>query len=146
VPLASRDLKFLQANPTAAMITIGTDGIPKVARVSVAMIDGRLWSSATEDRVRTRRLRKDPRCTLYVHDPHFGWLTLETTVTILERPYALSMNVRLFRLLQGRPKGMMDWFGGQLTEEEFLQKMVEEKRIKFEFEVHRSYGQHMGYE
>ena len=127
------------------MITLGPDGIPKVARVAVALIDGRLWSSGTQDRVRTRRLRKDPRCTLYVHDAEYGWLALETTVTILEGADVPAQSVRLFRLLQDQPSGSLSWFGGQLTEEEFLDKMVVEQRILYEFEVHRSYGLHMGY-
>ena len=66
------------------MITIGESGFPKPVRVGIALVDGKLWSSGTQHRVRTWRLRRDPRCTLFVFDQAFRWLALETTVTILE--------------------------------------------------------------
>jgi hypothetical protein len=44
--------------------------------------------------------------------------------------------------MQGKPSGPVDWFGGELTEEEFLRTMVDEQRLIYEFEVHRSYGLH----
>ena len=52
---------FLENNNAAAMITIAEDGMPKAVRVSIALIDGKLWSSGTQDRIRTDRLRRDPR-------------------------------------------------------------------------------------
>jgi Pyridoxamine 5'-phosphate oxidase len=140
VPLDPHDLEFLQDHHAAAMITVTPDGVAKAARVGVAMIDGKLWSSGTQPRVRTARLRADPRCTLYVHDPGFAWLALETTVTIREGPDAPRENLRLFRVMQGQPSGPLSWFGGELTEDEFLQAMAAEQRLIYEFEVHRSYG------
>ena len=53
MPLADRDLRFLTDCHSAGMITVGADGRPKVARVGVALVDGRLWSSGTRDRIRT---------------------------------------------------------------------------------------------
>ena len=71
--LADAELAFLAEHHSAAMVTVNPEGIAKVARVGVALIDGKLWSSGTEDRVRTKRLRRDPRCTLYVHDVAFAF-------------------------------------------------------------------------
>lgn len=122
------------------MITIGQDGMPKVARVGIAVVDGKVWSSGTEGRVRTRRLRRDPRCTLFVFDEQFAFLTLETTVTLLEGSEAPALNLRLFRVMQNRPTGPLSWFGGEMDEASFLQRMAEEGRLVYEFEVHRSYG------
>ena len=140
--LSERDLAFLAANHTAGMITIAPDGVPKVARVGVAVVDGELWSSSTLDRTRTKRLRRDPRCTVYVTDPGYGWLAVETTVTILEGPEAPAQNLQLMRVMQGKPSGPLSWFGGELTEEEFLRTMVEERRVVYEFDVSRAYGMH----
>jgi len=139
--LSASDIEFLRTNHSA-MVTVTTDGIAKVARVAVALVDGRLWSSGTEDRVRTKRLRGDPRCTLYVHDAGFAWLGLETTVAILDGPDTPALSVRLFREMQGKPTGPLAWFGGELTEEAFLQTMVDERRVIYEFEAHRTYGMH----
>ena len=136
------DLEFLADHHSAAMITVGADGVAEAARVGVALVDGRLWSSGTEDRVRTRRLRADPRCTLFVFDSGFAWLALETTVTILDGPDAPVLNLRLFRQMQGRPTGPLSWFDGELDEERFLQVMADEKRLIYQFEVQQAYGLH----
>jgi PPOX class probable F420-dependent enzyme len=142
VTVSESDLEFLKDNHSAAMITVAEDGVPKVVKVGVALVDGRLWSSGTADRVRTRRLRQDPRRTLYVHDAGYGWVGLETTVTILEGPDVPELSVRLFREMQGRPTGPLSWFSGELSEEEFRQAMVDERRLIYEFEIHHTYGLH----
>jgi PPOX class probable F420-dependent enzyme len=139
--LSQRDLDFLKDHHSAAMITSARDGTPKVARVGVALVDDKLWSSGTQDRVRTKRLRRDSRCTLFVFDhPGWGWVALESTVTILDGPDAPAHSLRMFRQMQGRPSGPLSWFGGELDEEAFLQQMVDEQRLIYEFDVMRSYG------
>jgi hypothetical protein len=138
--LSEKDLRFLENNRSAAMITVGADGTAKVARVGVALVNGRIWSSGTQDRVRTQRLRRDPRCTLFVYDTGFSWLALEATVTFLEGPDAPRQSVELFRIMQGRPTGPLSWFGGELSEEEFLQTMIDEGRLIYELDVHHGYG------
>lgn len=138
--LEDRTREFLDANRSAAMITIGTDGVPKVARVGVALVDDRLWSSGTRDRVRTPRLRRDPRCTLFVFGSGYEWLGLETTVTILDGPDAPDQHVRLFRVMQGKPEGPLTWYGRDLDERDFVQAMIDEHRLIYEFDVHRTYG------
>lgn len=139
--LSAHDLEFLKDNHSAAMITT-SDGIPKVVRVGVALVDGKLWSSGTQDRVRTRRLRRDPRCTVFVYDRGFAWLALETNVTILDGPDAPAQNLRLFREMQGKPSGPLSWFGGDVTEEDFLRTMANEQRLIYEFDVQHTYGLH----
>lgn len=138
--LEERERDFLTANHSAAMITVGTDGRPKAARVGVALIDGRLWSSGTRDRTRTKRLRRDPHCTLFVFDTAFAFLTLETTVSILDGPDAPELSLRFFRQVQDKPSGSLSWFGGELDEPAFLATMAEEQRLIYEFEVQRAYG------
>jgi Pyridoxamine 5'-phosphate oxidase len=138
--LTEQDIDFLTNHHSAAMVTVGRDGTPKVVRVGVALVDGKLWSSGTADRVRTGRLRRDPRSTLFVYDPGYAWQALETSVTILDGPDAAELNLRLFRVMQDRPTGPLSWFGGELTEEDFLPAMVDEGRLIYEFEVHHTYG------
>lgn len=138
--LSPAETALLESQHSAAMITIGEDGVPKAVRVGIALVDGRLWSSGTQGRVRTSRLRRDPRCTLFVFDQQFRWLTLETTVSILEGPDAPVQNLRLFRVMQNRPSGSLSWFGGELDEAAFVQAMVDENRLIYEFDVRRSYG------
>lgn len=140
--LTDPELAFLEKNHSAAMVTVNADGIPKIVRVGVALIDERLWSSGTADRVRTKRLRSDPRCTLYVHDNAFGFLVLESTVTVLDGPDAPDLSLRLFRVMQGKPTGPLSWFGGEFDETDFLAHMRAEQRLIYEFEPHHTYGLH----
>ena len=138
--MAPEDLDLLRVEHSAAMITVGNDGRPKVARCGVALVDGQLWSSGKQDRVRTRRLRRDPRCTLYVHASSPAWRGLETTVTLLEGPEAPELNLRLFRVMQDRPSGPLWWYGQDLDQTAFLEQMRSEQRLIYQFDVERSYG------
>ena len=140
VPLNDQQRRFLEENHSAAMITMARDGTPKVARVGAALIDGRVWSSATRDRLRTKRLRRDPRSVLYVHSATPAWLAIEATVTILDGPEAPENNLRLFRVMQGKSTGPLQWFGGELDEGAYREAMVQEQRLIFQFEVHHAYG------
>jgi hypothetical protein len=140
VKLGGRELDFVAANPSAAMITVAGDGVAKAVRVGVGLMDGALWSSGTRNRVRTARLERDPRCTLYVHDSRFAYLALETTVTILDGPDVPADTLRFFRALQGKPDGPLSWFGRELSDEEFVETMTDERRVLYEFDVVRSYG------
>lgn len=138
--LSDSQRSFVANHHAAAMITVGRDGRARAVRVGVALVDGKLWSSGTQERVRTARLRRDPSCTLFIFDPGWNWLTLDTTVQILEGADAPKLSERLFRQMQNRPTGTLSWFGKELSSAEFLQVMVEEQRLIYEFEVIRGYG------
>lgn len=138
--LDEKQRQFVAEHPSAAMITVGADGMPKPARVGVAVVDGQLWSSGTQDRARTKRLRRNPNCTLFVWDEGFAWLGIESTVSILEGPDAPELNLRLFRVMQKRPSGPLSWFGGEMEEPAFLDAMSAEGRLIYQFGVTRAYG------
>ena len=122
---------FLEVNHGAVQTTLAPDGTPHVARIGVGLVDGKLWSSATQDRVRTKHLRRDPRSTLCVlADSPWQWLGIETTVRILEDD-PVEDNLRLYRVLAGEPDDL----------EEYKAAMVTEKQIIYEFEIGRTYGQ-----
>src|SRR2546421_2739054 len=135
---------FIEENPSAGMATLRADGTPHTARIGVAVVDGKIWSSATQTRVRTKHLRRDPRSNLFVFDtsPTSKWLGLETEVTILEGPDVPELSFRLMRRMQKEraPEGKVGWFGGMLTKEEFMATMIEEQRLIYEFHVKRAYG------
>lgn len=139
--LRGDEIAFLTRNHAAAMITVGPGGFPRPVRVGVALVDGRLWSSGTSGRVRTRRLRRDPRCSLFVFEPRgFDYLSLETMVSILDGPAAPRQNLELFRVMQDRPTGPLAWYGEDLDEAAFVARMVEEQRLLYEFDIRHSYG------
>ncbi|MCM3920371.1 hypothetical protein ND748_01545 [Frankia sp. AiPs1] len=138
--LSAVDIAFIEKNPSAAMITLAADGTAKAARVIVAIVDGRLWSTGTVDRARTRRLLRDPRSTLFVFEQGHGYRSFETTVTIIDGPAGIDANVRLFRKIRGRPAGPIDFFGTEYDEEAFRAAMIDDGRIVYEFNVLRSSG------
>lgn len=138
--LTSTQKDFIASNRSAAMITVGDDGFAKAVRVGVAVIDGQVWSSGTVDRVRTDRLRKDPKCTLFVFGPGYEALTLEANVSLIEGVDAVGKSVRLFRQMQGRPEGPLSWYGEELDEESFRRTMVDQKRLIYVFDVVNAYG------
>lgn len=124
--------EFLEKHHGAVMATTKKDGLPHLARVDVGLIDGKLWSSGTQTRVRTKHLRRDPRATLMVLDDStpYRWLGLECDVRILDGDDAPERNLTLYRSLAGEPKDL----------EEYLDAMVKEQRLVYELEITRSYG------
>jgi PPOX class probable F420-dependent enzyme len=136
---------FLEAARGAAMITLRRDGSAHAVRVGVALVDGKIWSSGTADRVRTRHLRRDPRAALFVFGSGHEALTIEATVRIIEGPEVPELSWKLFSVMQrgmtpAPAPGHLMWFGKQKTRDEFLRQMVEERRLIYEFDVTREYG------
>ena len=136
---------FLDQARLAAMITLRRNGSPHAVRVGIALIDGKIWSSGVPDRVRTRHVRRDPRCTFIVFGSGYGYLTLEGQVTVLDGPDAPDQSVRLFRAMQagmqpGPPPGQLMWQGKPLSLEEFRRAMVDERRLIYELQIERAYG------
>lgn len=139
--LTGKQRSFLEGTNSAAMITIQPNGNAHAVRIGVAVVDGRLWASGTQGRARTTNLRRDPRCTLFVFDRAFSYLTLETTVEILETPEVPQQSLRLFRTMQNRRAPQpLKWNGVETPEEEFLELMVAEERLIYEFEITGAYG------
>lgn len=123
---------FLENHHSAVMVTIKKDGSPHVARIGVGLVDGELWSSGTETRVRTGHLRRDNRATLCVLDDNdrYAWMGLETTVDILDGPDRAELNLKLYRTLAGEPDDL----------EEYMQAMISEQRLIYRFNIGKSYG------
>jgi PPOX class probable F420-dependent enzyme len=122
---------FLEKHHGAVMVTLRQDGSPHVARVGIGFVDGKLWSSGTRDRVRTGHVRRDPRAGLFVLGENpWNWLALDTRVTILDGDDAPQLNLALYRELAGEPDDV----------DEYLNAMVTEKRLIYEFYVINAYG------
>jgi PPOX class probable F420-dependent enzyme len=124
--------RFLTNNHRAIMVTLRADGSPHVARVAVGLVDGKLWSSGTQDRVRTKHVRRDPRASLCVLDEGnaYSWLGLDTTVTILDGEDAPELNLALYRVIAGEPDDV----------DHYKRAMVEERRLIYEFSIDKAYG------
>lgn len=128
--------EFLRRNHSAIMVTARKNGSPHVARVTVGLVDGKIWSSGTQTRVRTRHLRANPRAALCVlrEDTHAEWLGIEGPVTIHEGPDVIEKLLAL-RCAVGREPDDL---------EEFRRSMIAEQRLIYEFSVERTYGRFEG--
>jgi PPOX class probable F420-dependent enzyme len=122
--------QFLENNHAAVMSTLRRDGTPHVARMGVGLVEGKLWGSGTQTRVRTQHVRRDPRAALCVLSGGRGWLGIESTVTLLEGPEAVEQNLALYRVLAGEPDDL----------DEYRRAMVDEQRLIYEFSIDRIYG------
>lgn len=127
------------------MVTLRADGAPHVVRVGVALVDGKLWSSGTQVRLRTRHLHRDPRAALFVFGPGYGYLGMDARVRILDGPDIPDLSIALFRTMQAgsttiTTPGNLLWNGVEVTPEQFRQAMVDEQRLIYEFLPVRTYG------
>ncbi len=107
--LPEADRRFIAAYPHAAMITVGADCRPKAVKMEAAVVDGRLESAGHADKVRSRRLQHDPRCTLYFSDTEHRWLSLEADVEIVSGSSAPALLLRYFRVCDGKPSEPLDY-------------------------------------
>lgn len=62
------------------LVTLRADGSPQTSNVVFALLDGLLKVSVTEERAKTRNLRRDPRAVLHVPGDTF-WQYASVTVT-----------------------------------------------------------------
>lgn len=143
--LTEADRRFIAAHPHAAMVTVGADGRPKAVKMEAAVVDGRLESASHADKVRTRRLRRDPRCTLYFADGGYRWLSLETNVEIVSGPDAPPRLLRYFRVRDHKPSEPLDYHSDRshftaLDDDAFLKVMAEEDAVLYHFTITKTYG------
>lgn len=67
-----------------ALITIRRDGRPQSSDITYGLDDGTFVISITEDRAKTRNMRRDPRVVLHLSDPSsWTYLSFDGTVDLL---------------------------------------------------------------
>ena len=129
--LSARQRAFLEVNHRAVMATVDDRGRPHAVPVLCALIDGRLWSSGTDLRVRTRYLAARPFASLTVLGQGFGgeWLTVSGTVETRRR-HRVEDNLRLYRAVTDRDPDDL---------EEYRAAMVAERRLVYVLTPERVY-------
>jgi hypothetical protein len=143
-----RIAQFVKKHPDAAMATNRPDGSTHVARIELAVVNGRIWSSGSDSLVRTKNLRRDPRCTLFVFGPHPDWVGLETVVDLVDGPESPRFHLELMRERHKdvAPVGMVmghdDEIGGDrlYREDEYIDHITSENRLIYDFQIRRAYG------
>ena len=134
VVLDQKMLDFIAAQRSAIMVTTRKDGSSHTARITAGVVDGKIWVTGTQTRVRTKHLRANPKASLAVFESSGTgrWLGIEAVVTIHEGPDAPQQCLALRRAAGQEPEDV----------DAFLRQMVEQERLVYEFEPTRAYGRY----
>ena len=129
-------LTLVEAKNAGVLVTIKRDGRPQLSNVSYALIDGVVKISVTDDRAKTKNLRRDPRASFYVvRDDFWTYAVVEgdaelTPVAADPHDATVEELVELYRSVQGEHP---DW-------DEYRAAMVKDKRLVVKLQVDRVYG------
>ncbi|GAB3399577.1 PPOX class F420-dependent oxidoreductase [Flindersiella endophytica] len=129
---AQAGLDRLANGHAGVLVTLKRDGRPQLSNVSYTYADGVIRVSITDDRAKTRNLRRDPRASFYV-SANFGEYLVaegdaELTLTAQD-PHDSTVDelVDVYRQISGEHP---DW-------EEFRAAMVADKRVALRIKVSR---------
>ncbi len=123
-------LEYAAGRHSAVLVTIRRDGRPQSSDISYAVTDGVIRISVTEDRAKTRNLRRDPRAVLHITAPdQWSYLSFDGTVELspvarTPRDATCEELAQLLRDAQG--KEHPDW-------DEFHDAMVTDRRLVVRF-------------
>jgi PPOX class probable F420-dependent enzyme len=104
--------EFIRQNHHAVLVTRRADGRVQTSPIVCGVHeDGRIAISVTEDRAKTKNLRRDNRATLCVlNDGFFGeWTQIDGTAEIVPMPEALAGLKALYRNIAGEHPDWADY-------------------------------------
>jgi PPOX class probable F420-dependent enzyme len=131
-------LDLLKEHGNGVLVTLKKDGRPQLSNVSFAYDDttGTIRVSATDDRAKTRNLRRDPRASFYVTTPDFGaYVVAEGDAEVspvAADPHDATVEelIEVYRAILGEHP---DW-------DEYRAAMVADRRLVIRLRVDRAYG------
>ena len=131
-------LDLVRAHHRGVLVTLKRDGRPQLSNVGHHLDEAGevLRISVTDDRAKTRNLRRDPRATYHVTTADLGaYAVVEGTATLSDvaaDPHDATVDelVQLYRDLAGEHS---DWA-------EFRAAMVADRRLVLRVSVDRVYG------
>jgi PPOX class probable F420-dependent enzyme len=119
-------LAWLAERHQAVLVTLRADGSPQSSNLSYALVDGLAKVSHTEDRAKTRNLRRDPRAVLHVLGDSF-WQYQSVRATAELSPVTTTPGdavgrelLEVYEAIAGQPHP---------DPQEFFQAMVDERRL-----------------
>lgn len=131
-------IAFARARSQGVLVTRRRDGRPQLSNIVYTMEgDGLARISVTDDRAKTRNLRRDPLSSLYVPgDSFWSYVVLDGTTSLSAvagspDDAVVEDLVDLYRTVRGEEHP--DW-------DEFRRVMVEERRLVARFRPTHAYG------
>jgi PPOX class probable F420-dependent enzyme len=131
---ALRDL--LATHKRGVLVTLKRDGRPQLSNVAYAFDDGVIRISVTEDRAKTKNLRRDPRASFHVaREDFYAYAVAEgdaelTPVAADPHDATVDQLVEVYRAVAGEHD---DW-------DDFRAAMVRDRRLVVRLPVVRVYG------
>ncbi|MYS20534.1 PPOX class probable F420-dependent enzyme [Streptomyces sp. DvalAA-14] len=130
--------ELLKERSTGVLVTLKKDGRPQLSNVSFAYDEASrtIRISATDDRAKTRNLRRDPRASFYVSTPDLGaYLVAEgdaevTPVASDPQDATVEELIDVYRAIGGEHP---DW-------DEYRAAMVADRRLVIKLRADRAYG------
>ncbi|MBA2283571.1 MAG: PPOX class F420-dependent oxidoreductase [Acidimicrobiia bacterium] len=128
--------ELLAAGRHGVLVTLKRDGRPQLSNISYAFADGAVRISVTDERAKTRNLRRDPRASVHVsRADFFAYAVAEgeaqlSPVAADPGDETVDQLVELYRTIQGEHD---DW-------DEYRAAMVRDKRLVVTLPVERVYG------
>ena len=133
----TRALELAGGQQLGVLTTLKQDGRPQLSNIAYGVgDDGLVHISVTDDRAKTRNLRRDPRASLYVgRKDGWAYLVLEGTaelsaVAAAPDDEAVEELVALYTKLQGDHP---DW-------DEYRRALVNDRRLVVRLRPERAYG------
>lgn len=130
-------LGFVRSRHNGVLATSKRDGRPQLSNITYVLgDDGVVRISVTDDRAKTRNLRRDPRASLHVAQEDFwAYVVLEGDVTLTPVSSApdddtVDQLVEYYRSVQGEHP---DW-------NDYRRAMVADKRLMILFRPASAYG------
>jgi PPOX class probable F420-dependent enzyme len=123
-------IEWARDHKNATLITIRRDGRPQSPDIVYAPDAGAVVISITDDRAKTRNMRRDPRAVLHISQPStWSYLSFDGTVELSDvttRPGDATNDAlcAYYQAVAGRPHP--DW-------DEYRQAMVADKRLVARF-------------
>ena len=130
-------LAFAADRHHGMLLTLKRDGRPQSSNIAYAIDGSTAMVSVTDDRAKTRNLRRDPRASLHVNGGDFySYVVLEGTASL--SPVAEEAGddtcrrlAEVYEAVSGGPHP--DW-------DEFFEAMVNDRRLVVSVHVERAYG------
>lgn len=135
---ASPLFDLLREQRNGVLVTLKRDGRPQLSNVTFSYDDTAqtIRISATDDRAKTRNLRRDPRASFYISTPDLAsYLVAEgdaelTPVAADPHDATVEQLVDLYKTIQGEHP---DW-------DEYRAAMVSDRRLVITLHANRAYG------
>jgi PPOX class probable F420-dependent enzyme len=133
----TKALSFARSHHQGILMTLRSDGRPQSSNIAFGVgDDGIVRISVTDDRAKTRNLRRDPRASLHVNRADFyAYVVLEgdavlSSVAVRPDDATVEELIELYRAVQGDHP---DWA-------EFREAMVADRRLVVRLRPTRAYG------